>query len=86
VLAFSFRDALRRRLDAVIHRVAHEMNERVVQLSEHGTVGLHAFTGDLQLHLLLRRGRDVAHDARQVGDRVGKGTHPELANASRYLT
>ena len=61
------------------------MHERVVQQREHGTISLHALTRDLQLDLLARRRRDVAHDAWQISDRLGEGTHPQLTNAARHF-
>ena len=65
-LRLAARDALLRRLDAVHDRVAQHVLERRQHALEHLAIELAGRADDDQLGLLVRVGRDLAHQAAQA--------------------
>ena len=59
------RGACRRVLDAVIHGVAHQVRERVLECVDHGLVELGGAALEFEVHLLAARRGGLARDARQ---------------------
>ena len=62
------------RLDAMIDRIAHEVQDRVAESSEHGAVGLHLRAEEDEVDFLAELEPQVADDAWQrledIGDRT----------------
>ena len=59
-------DALLRRLEAVVERVAHEVHERVAERVDDGAVELGLLADELELDLLAELRREVADEAREA--------------------
>ncbi len=67
-----------RRLDAVIERVADRMRQRILDGFEQALVELGVLALDLQAHAAAERLREVAHDARHLGEDVRDRLHARL--------
>src|SRR5690606_37589697 len=63
LLGLAARDPLLRALDAMVDRIAHEMEQWLPQRVDHDAVDLHVLALDHEPRLLSRCGRDVAHRA-----------------------
>ena len=75
----------RRRLDAVIGAVAHQMGERILDQLQHLAVELGLGAVHLELDLLAEIGRQIAHDARQLLPGVADRLHARLHHAFLQL-
>ena len=72
------RDALLRRLEAVVERVADEVHERVAERVDHGAVELGLLAHELELDLLAELRREVAHEPREAQEHGLDRDHPHL--------
>ena len=66
------------RLDAVVHRVADQVHERLAELVDHRLVDAGALALEDELHLLTLLSREVAHEAREALEDVTDGEHPHV--------
>src|SRR6185437_4625459 len=78
-------DARFRRFDAVVDGIAHQVNQRIADLLEHGLVELGLLTRELQLDLLAEALRQVAHHAREAAENEGDGQHANPHDAFLQL-
>ena len=76
------------RLDAVIQRVAHRVRQRILDGLQQALVELRLLALHLQAHAAAQRLREVADDARHLGedvrDRLHAGLHHRLAKVGSY--
>ena len=72
------RDALLRRLEAVVERVAHEVDERVAERVDHRAVELGLLAHEAQLDLLVELHRQVAHEPREAQEDRLDRDHADL--------
>ena len=72
------RDAVLGRLEAVVERVADEVDERVAERVDDGAVELGVLADELELDLLAELGRQVAHEAREAQEDGLDRDHPDL--------
>jgi len=80
------RKPLRRRLDAVIGAIAHQMGERVLDQLQHLPIELGLGAVHLELDLLAEIGRQIAHDPRQLLPGVADRLHARLHHAFLQLS
>ena len=71
-------DALLGRLEAVVERVADEVDERVAERVDHGAVELGLLADELELDLLAELRRQVADEAREAQEDGLDRDHPDL--------
>ena len=71
-------DALVRRLEAVVERVADEVDERIAERVDDGAVELGVAADQLELDLLAELGREVADQAREAHEDDVDRDHPDL--------
>ena len=69
-------DALVRRLEAVVERVAHEVHERVAERVDDGAVELRVLPDEPQLDLLAEPRSEVAHESREAQEDRLDRDHP----------
>ena len=69
------------RLDAVVHRVAHQMGERIGDFLHHRLVELGVGAADLQLDVLAQLGRGIPHHPGEALEGLADGHHPQLQRA-----
>ena len=76
---FASREAFFSRLDAMINRVANEMDERISQILNHRLINFGFFSDQRQLDVLAQLPREVASDPRvfleKAPDRLHSGFH-----------
>jgi hypothetical protein len=77
----ALRDTYVRHLDAVVHRVADEVHERVGDLLDDRLVQLGVGARDLEIDLLAEFPAHVAHDAPEPVARLADLHHPHLQRA-----
>ena len=73
--------ALSGSFQAVVERVAHQMDQRVANLFQHGLVELGVLTGELQLDFLAELAGQIVHQARKAVERKADGQHANLHDA-----
>ena len=78
-------DAVGRRLDAMVHRVAHDVRQRVLDRLDDGLVEFRVLAFHLQANLATALGRQVADDAGELGPQVADRLHPRLHDALLQL-
>ena len=71
-------DALVRRLEAVVERVADEVHERVAERVDDRAVELGLLADELELDLLAELGREVADEPREAQEHGLDRDHPHL--------
>jgi hypothetical protein len=72
------RDALLGGLEAMVERVADEVDERVAEGVDDGAVELRLLPGEDQLDLLVELQGKVAHEPREAQEDGLDGDHPDL--------
>jgi hypothetical protein len=72
---------LLRRLDPVVHGIADEVEEGILEPFRDRPVELDLVADELELHLLAGGQGHVAHDALQALPGFGEGDHPQAAHA-----
>ena len=82
-------DALVRRLDAVIHRVADDMGERIAQPLDDRTVDFGGLAAHFEPDFLARLGRQFAHQPRHAlehrANRLGADRHHPVLEFARVM-
>ena len=66
------------KLDAVVHGIAHQMSERILDCLDDGLVEFRLFALHLDGHFLAATERDVAHRPRKLAPDVSDGLHAGL--------
>ena len=79
---FPCRRALGAQLDAVIHRVAHDMEQRLEQHLDDRLVGFGLLALDDQPHRLRQRFRHLAHKARESLEHAAQRKNPQFQHGS----
>ena len=79
---FARRHAHVRRLDAVIHAVADQMNQRIVQLIDHGLVQFRIGAFDGQLHFFVQIDPQIVN---QPAEPLEGGAERQHADAHRVF-
>ena len=77
-LGLAGREALVRRLEAVVERVADEVHERVAERVDDGAVELGVLAGEHQLDLLAELRGEVADEPREAQEDRLDRDHPHL--------
>jgi hypothetical protein len=72
--------------DAVIHRIAHEMDQCFAHRFKNPTVGFNVSTGDDQRGGLPDRGGCITDGTGQCGARIREGAHPDATYALEEIT
>ena len=70
------RDALVRRFNAVIDRIAQQMSQRRFELFQYVAIHLGLFAVDFQPHLFAKGAAQVTHHSRLTDQHIGKRAHP----------
>ena len=73
-------DALARRLDAVVDRVAHDVQQRVAQPLHKLAIHLDVVAGDHELHLFAEAARQIAHAALESLRGLAQRHHAQAAH------
>src|SRR2546425_9953634 len=77
---------LGRRLDAVVHRVAQQVEQRVAQLVQDGAVELDLFALHAERHLLAQFPREIAHQAGEAVEYLPHRRHPRLDRSEEHTS
>ena len=70
--------SLRAVLDAVVDRIANQVNDRIGKILDHGLVDLGILAGEDQLHVLAQAAGEVPRDARVLLEQAPDRLHPGL--------